>query len=354
MKKLYALIIVSLLLLPALKTFAQDGDDDFSSLIKSNSADATALLRAYGEPMFKGFGIGLNSGWNNTAKTKKLLHFELRITANAAQIPVKDRSFDVNKIGLTHITPVNPADHIAPTFGGKDQDGPEMSINDNNGAPTGQTFTMPSGVFNYVPAPTIQLTVGLVHNTDLTIRTIPRIKISDDAGSVGMIGFGVKHDIIQDFAKGAPKPFDLAIAANYNRINYNKKLDVQPDAGAQPAPGQTAADFTTQHIDATFSGFNLQAIISKKLLFFTPFAAVAYQTAHTDLGALGNYPLTSTVPGQGSFYTVATDPVHIKEKSVSGFRADAGFQLAFAGIRIYASVSTGEYVSGNAGIGFGF
>jgi hypothetical protein len=354
MKKLYSLIIVTLLLLPALKTFAQD-DDGFSGLIKSNSADATKLLQAYGEPMFKGFGIGLNSGWNNTAKTKKLLHFELRITANAAQVPVKDRSFDVNQIGLSsHVTPADPNKHIAPTFGGnKDVDGPEMNINDDNGTKI-SSFTLPSGVFNYVPAPTIQLTVGLVHNTDLTIRTIPRIKISDDAGSVGMVGFGVKHDIIQDFAKGAPKPFDLAIAANYNRISYSKKLDVQPDNGAQPAPGHSAADFTNQHIDATFSGFNLQAIISKKLSVFTPFAAVAYQTAHTDLGALGNYPLTSDAIAGQAYYTVVTDPVHIKEKSVSGFRADAGFQLAFAGLRIYASVSTGEYVSGNAGIGFGF
>lgn len=352
MKKLYFLIIVALLTLPALKTFAQD--DDFSGLIKSNRADATRLLQAYGEPMFKGFGIGLNSGWNNTAKTKKLLHFELRITANAAQVPVKDRSFDVNKIGLSgHVTPANPANHIAPTVGGNsDVDGPEMNINDDNGTKI-SSFTMPSGVFNYVPAPTIQLTVGLVHNTDLTIRTTPKIHISDDAGSVGMIGFGVKHDIIQDFAKGAPKPFDLAIAANYNRINYSKTLDVKPDEGTTALPG-SSSDFSNQRIDAHFSGFNLQAIISKKLLFFTPFASVAYQTAHTDLGALGNYPLTSTVPGQGSFYTTVTDPVHIKEKSVSGFRADAGFQLAFVGIRIYASVSTGEYLSGNAGIGFGF
>lgn len=358
MKKLYSLIIATLLLLPALKTFAQDsgGDDDFSGLIKSNSADATALLRAYGEPMFKGFGIGLNSGWNNTAKTKKLLHFELRITANVAQVPVKDRSFDVNKIGLSgHVTPADANNHIAPTVAGdKDVDGPEMNINDDNGNKI-SSFTLPSGVFHYVPAPTIQLTVGLVHNTDLTIRTTPKIKISDDAGSVGMVGFGIKHDIIQDFAKGAPKPFDLAIAANYNRINYNKKLDVQPDANSSPAPGEST-DFSNQHLEAHFSGFNLQAIISKKLLFFTPFAAVAYQIAHTDLGALGNYPLTSDaslIPGQ-TFYTTVKDPVHIKEKSVSGFRADAGFQIAVVGFRIYASVSTGEYVSGNAGIGFGF
>lgn len=360
MKNLYSLIIAVLLLITASGSYAQSNNnndgDGFSQLIKSSPADATKLLQAYAEPMFKGFGTGLNSGWNNTAKSKKLLHFELRISATAAQVPTSQQTFDVTKIGLSsHLTPKDPSKTIAPTFGGSSETaGPTMRINDDNGNQI-STFDLPKGVFNYVPAPDIQLTIGLVHNTDLTIRTIPTVKISDDAGSVGMVGFGIKHDIIQDFAKkGVPKPFDLAIAINYNRINYNKPLDVKPDAGTLPAPGAIAADFSTQHIDAHFSGMNFQAIISKKLLFFTPFLSVGYQTANTDLGVLGNYPISSTVPGQGSFYTTVTDPVHIKETSVSGMRADVGFQLKLAILYIYASVGTGEYVSGNAGIGLGF
>jgi len=169
-----------------------------------------------------------------------------------------------------------------------------------------------------------------------------------------MIGFGVKHDIIQDFAKKVPKPFDLAIAINYNRINYTKTLDVKPENGALPAPGNTNTNFNNQSIDAHFSGINFQAILSKKLAVFTPFVAVAYQTSSTTLGVLGNYPITSTVPGQGSFYTTVTDPVHINETSLSGLRADVGFQLKLAVLYIYASVGTGQYVSGNAGIGFGY
>lgn len=350
MKKLYSLITLMVLLSVAFKASAQN-DDGFSQLIQSNAADATKLLHAYGEPMFKGFGIGLNSGWNNTAQTKKLLHFELRLTATAAQVPTNQQSFDVTKIGLSNrVTPLNPANTIAPTFGAKNSnDGPEMSINDDHGVATGKTFTMPAGVFNYIPAPAIQLTVGLVHNTDLTIRTTPTIHISDDAGSVGMIGFGIKHDIIQDFAKGVPKPFDLALAVNYNRINYSKTLDVQPDNGTTPVAG-SSTNFSNQRIGAHFSGFNIQAIISKKLLFFTPFVAVAYQTANTNLNVLGNFPLTATA----TTYTTVTDPVNINEKSVNGLRADAGFQMAFVGLRIYASISTGEYTSANAGIGFGF
>lgn len=355
MKKFYSLIIAALLIVPAVKTYAQSsssGDGDFSDLIKSNAADATKLMQAYALPMFKGFGIGLNSGWSNTAATKKLLHFDLRVSANLAQVPTKDQTFDVTQIGLSKqvsVAATSPT-KIAPTVGNNnDVARPIMSINDVNGTPTGKTFTMPQGVFNYVPAPNIQLTVGLVHHTDVTIRTTPTINLGDDGGSVSLFGFGIKHDIIQDFAKKVPKPFDLAIAVNYNRINYSKKLNVQPDAGTSNLSGGNPS-FNDQHIDAKFSGTTVQAIISKKFLFFTPFLSVGYQTAHSNFGVLGNYPLTAT----STNYTVITDPVSIDQTSISGMRADVGFQLNLAILRIYASVATGEYVSGNAGIGFGF
>lgn len=358
MKKLYSLIIAALLIAPALKTCAQSNsssDDGFSQLIKSSPGDATKLLQAYAEPMFKGFGTGLNSGWNNTAATKKLLHFDLRISAAVAQVPTSEQTFDVTKIGLSsHLKPADPNKTIAPTFGNNnDVEGPKMNIMSDNGSTVVSSFTLPKGVFNYVPAPNIQLTIGLVHHTDLTIRTVPKINLGDDAGSVGMIGFGIKHDIIQDFAKKVPKPFDLAIAVNYNRINYTKTLDVKPDAGSAPATGQPG-DFSTQRIEAHFGGVNVQAIISKRLLFFTPFLAVAYQTASTDLGVLGNYPIASTNPAAPNQYITVTDPVHINETSVSGMRADVGFQLNLAILRIFASVSSGQYISGNAGIGLGF
>ncbi len=223
-----------------------------------------------------------------------------------------------------------------------------MRINDDNGNKL-STFTMPKAVFGYVPAPNVQFTIGLFKNTDVTVRSTPTINLGTDAGSVSLFGFGIKHDIIQDFAtKGHPKPFDLAIAVNYNRISYTKGLSVQPDAGSTPAPGQSAADFTTQHITATFSGTNVQAIISKRLLFFTPFASVGYQSSNTDFGVFGNYPLTSTTPGQTGRYVVVTDPIHITQNgTISGMRGDVGFQLNLLILRIYASysISSGGYNS---------
>jgi len=359
MKKLYSLITTVILLSVAIGTNAQSsssssgGGGGFSQLIQSSPADATKLLQNFAEPMFKGFGIGLNSGWNNTAKPKKFLHFDIRVTANVAQVPTSDQTFDVTKIGLSSHLTVDPTSttHLAPTFGGSSSGAtPIMDINDDNGKKL-SSFNMPNGVIQYVPAPNVQFTIGIGVNTDITVRSTPTINIGSNSGSVSMTGFGIKHDIIQDFAKkGTTKPFDLAIAVNYNRINYNVPLTVNPSTGTTAAPG-SSSDFSNQHIQGTFSGTNVQAIISKRLLFFTPFLSIGYQTASTDFAALGNYPISSSTAG---LYTTVTDPVHITETSVSGFRTDIGLQLNLLILRIYASYSPGQYQSVNGGIGLGF
>lgn len=359
MKKLYTLIFIAVLTVTAFKASAQNSSNGgFDQLIKSSPTDVMKLMDAYAEPLFKGFGVGLNSGWNNTAATKSFLHFDLRITANYAMVPTVDKTFDVTKIGLSsHLTPdASSPTNIAQSFGGdKGAANPILRINDDNGAKIG-SFTMPKAILSGIPAPNIQLTVGLLRNTDLTVRATPTIDLGTDAGKVNMIGFGIKHDLIQDFVgKGLFKPFDLAIAFNYNHLGYTNNLNITPSG--TPAPGQpTNADFSNQQINAGFNAINIQAIISKKLLFFTPFASVGYQSSKTNFAVNGNYPVQSTAAGQGNNYVVISNPVTINETSVSGMRGDVGFQLNLAVFRLYAaySVSGGGYNSVNGGIGFGF
>src|ERR1700743_163916 len=139
MKKLYFLITLVILLSAGFNADAQSSNSSgngFDQLIRSSPADATKLFQNYAEPLFKGFGTGLNSGWNNTAKTKKFLHFDLRVTANVAFVPTGDKTFDVTKIGLSNHITVDPASttNIAPTFGGsKNGPTPLMDIKNDNG-----------------------------------------------------------------------------------------------------------------------------------------------------------------------------------------------------------------------------
>ncbi|MFD2866272.1 DUF6588 family protein [Mucilaginibacter antarcticus] len=362
MKKLYFLTTLVVLSAATFKANAQSNDDGISDLFKGNPGDVNKLINAYTNPLFKGFGNSLNGGWTNTAKTLTLGHFDLRISASASIIPQADRTFDINALGLTNIKATSSP--IAPTFGGSDALSTGITISDpadpNNPNRQYKT-TLPKGVTQYVPAPQIQLTVGLIKNTDVTLRLIPTTKITDDVGSVGMVGFGVKHNIIQDFAKGAVRPFDLSVAVGYTRLSYNKPLSVRPETNNGGTTG--SQDYSNQRLEGHFSGWNAQVILSKKFAIITPFVAVGFLTSKTDVGLKGNFPfVTGVTPSaveadRKPTYTTYANPITIGGSSssqVSGLRADLGFQLELSIVRIYASGSLAEYKSVNAGIGFGF
>jgi hypothetical protein len=356
MKRIKPLLVVVAILFTAYSSSAQSA---FSGLIKAGPDDASKLLNAYAEPLFKGFGTGMNSNWTNTAKTKKLLHFDIRISGTGALVPSSDKTFDVTKIGLSnHIGPQDPSQTIAPTFAG-DKNGtpPTLNVYDDSHQKVSE-FQLPSGKLSIIPSPQIQLTIGLPKNTDITLRGIPKVNFGDNVGSVSMIGVGIKHDIIQDFVgQRADKliPFDLAIALAYSRLNMSVPLDVQPDNGAQPENPQQSTDFSNQHFEGHFNSFIAQAIISKKLIFFTPFLAVGYSTASANVAAIGNYPVTTgeTLLAQPT-YTTFPNPINIKQTTLSGVRADVGFQLDLAFFRFYASYSAAKYQSFSGGFGFGF
>jgi hypothetical protein len=358
MNKFYPYLLIGAMLLAATAVKAQDG---FSGLIKSSPGDATKLLNAYGMPLFKGLGVDENSGWTNTAKPKKLLRFDVRITASGSFVSNSDKTFDVTNIGLSdHVRPDNPNQTIAPTFGGAKTTGPLLDIYDDNGNKVG-SFNTPKGVISIIPAPQVQATVGIFDNTDFTLRGIPNINVGSNVGSVSMIGAGLKHDIMQDIVgKTADDliPFDLAVAVGYSHLNLTRPLTVDPDQGAQPANNQQSTDFNNQHLEGHFNSFVGQLIISKRLVFFTPFLSVGYNTTHANVSAVGNYPLTTGannigLGGQYETYTTFTNPINISETVINGVRADVGFQLNLGFFRFYASYSQAQYKSVNGGIGFG-
>lgn len=356
MKKTFTLIAFAALI--AIKANAQN--DGISALFKGNPDDVNKLLNAYTSPLFKGFGNSLNGGWTNTARTQKFLRFAVRVSASVSIVPDAEKTYDVNALGLANIKATNPALSIAPTFGGDKDLSTSITVSDpshpNNSAYTYKT-TLPKGVIQYIPAPQIQLTVGLIKNTDVTLRMIPQFQVNSDVGSVGMFGIGVKHNIAQDFGTASHViPFDLAVAVGYTRLNYTKPMDVKPDANNGGVSGST--DFSNQTLQGNFSGWNTQVILSKRLLFFTPFVSVGYLSSKTDVGLKGNYPFVTGVTSTGApVYTSTANPINIGGTSatqVNGLREDIGFQLSLTFLKIYASCSNAEYKSVNAGIGLGF
>lgn len=317
--------------------------------------DASKLASAYLSPIFKGFGIGLNSGWANTAHSKNLGRFDIRFGVTGAMIPKKDDTYDFNSLGLSDAVRLKSGENpFSPTAAGEKINGPIVEI--YNGDDKVREFNLPKGSdIPLIPAPQVQATVGLIKGIDVSLRAIPEIKMGD-VGSINMIGGGIKVELLPLIAgKTAGKllPFDLAVALGYTQFSYNKELDYTPP------PGSPQVD-DNQQIEAKISGINTQLILSKKLLVFTPFIALGYNTSKTSGGLKGDYNVVtgseSVIGLPGTYqptYTTRKDPVSLDKKNFSSFRSDIGIQLNLAIIRFYASYSASEYNSFNAGLGFG-
>lgn len=356
------LLLKSIILFGAMASVQQvSAQSNVSGLIKSGPEDAQKLAQSYLNPLFKGLGIGLNSGWNYTANTKNTGRFEFRLSGTMAFVPDADKSFDVTKIGLSNSLRLKSGNPSAPTVSGAKTAGPEMEVLDDNGNPI-ETFTLPKGAnLSFVPAAQLQGTIGLPRGIDLTIRGMPQVNMGDDAGKLSMIGGGIKVELLPMLTgKTASKilPFDLAVAFGYTQLNYELNLDVQPPAGSVPETPAEEQDFSTQMIDARLSAINTELIFSKKLAVFTPFISVGYNSSNTDAKLKGNYPIVTdadVVAGNTlvKYYTTFTDPVKIDKKDISGFRSNIGFQLNLAVFRLFAAYSLGEYNAVNAGIGLG-
>lgn len=333
-----------------------NAQSDVSDLIKSSPADATKLAQAYLKPLFKGFGTALNTGWNNTAHSKNLLRFDLRFGLTGAVVPQKDESFNVTQIGLSaNVRPTNASQVVTPTFAGPGDTGVELGVYDSSNRLL-ERFNMPEGTgIGLIPAPQLQGSIGLPRGLELTLRAMPKVNLGDDIGAIGMFGGGLKVEVLPLISGVVDKitPLDIAVALGYTQFNFNVPLEVPVPSGARPASAGQTTDFSNQRIEAQFSGINAEVIISKRLLVFTPFLSFGYNTAKTDAGLKGNYPIVSDADIIGPKYTVFTDPVNIKQTDISGFRTNLGFQLNLAFFRIYGSYSMSEYNAFNGGIGFG-
>ena len=350
----YRLIIVCLFLTLPSFVYSQS---DVSGLMKSSPADASKLAQAYLKPLFKGLGVGLNSGWNNSAHSKNLLRFDLRFGITGAVVPQPDESFDITKIGLSNnIRPTNPAQTITSTLSGSKDNNTQLTVYDDNNQAL-ESFTLPGGTgIGLIPAPQLQGSIGLSRGIELSLRAMPTVKLGSEFGSIGMFGGGIKVELIPLISGMADKilPIDLAVAAGYTRFTYEVPLNVPAPSNALPSSPTQSNNFSNQRVEAQFSGINTEFIVSKRILLFTPFISLGYNTAKTDVGMKGNYPIIDGVTPFGQrTYTVFTDPINIKQTDINGFRTNIGFQLNLAFFRIYGSYSMAEYNSFNGGLGFG-
>ncbi|WKK75008.2 hypothetical protein QYS49_25705 [Marivirga salinae] len=308
MKRIFTIILTIFAIIANNNLNAQN--QNFENVLNGGTADANLYLKEFMNPVAYSIGNGLANGWYNTAKPHKTLGFDLSFNVNLATIPDVAKSFEFLESDYSTLQIDGPATSASlPTFAGGETT-TELLING-----TTQTIVAPSGIEEQlgdypgplaIPTPTIQLGIGIIKNTDLIIRYTPEITAGDF--SFQSFGFGVKHDFKQWIPGMKLLPFDLSALAGYNNISTTYQID------------ETAGQFAEFNASAT----TVQAIISKKLLFFTPYAGVGVNIVRSNFALNGTY----VVEENGETIEL-TDPLGFDFDGSGGPRFTVGFRLKF-------------------------
>jgi len=354
------LLLLGLLCFTAAPAFAQF--DNAGSILRVGRDDANILMREYFKPVGNGFGADLNSGWFSTAKTHQLLGFDVTVNASVAIVPDLDQVFNVADL---------QSEFTALQYLGGSQESPTIAGDKNLSDPSivGVTYTvpltsttrtlfseeLPGGLGQpYIPAPMIQASVGIVKNTDITVRFLPKLQLPNDL-DLNLFGLGVKHEMNQWLPGGKLIPVDISVQAGFTKMDASVNFDVQPEVDANTTDPNPASTWDGQKGEFSASAFTINALVGKTLPFVSVFAGVGYETSTVDISTPGSYPVTILVDPVTDEKRVEAveNPIDLSYDGSNSFHALVGARIKLFILNISASYTLADYSVLQVGVGFG-
>lgn len=322
--------------------------NDLGTFIRAGVDDAETLIRAYIDPLANGVGANLNSGWFTDASPHATLGFSIQIRGAVAFVPSSDQTFDLSKLPLNRIQAADPSSTLTPTLGGKDAPGAKVIVAED-GEKLAQ-FKLPGGTgIHFVPTPMVQASVGLIKNTDVTVRFVPKVNINE-YGYVQLWGVGLRHELTQWLPGSKFIPITVSIFGGYSHVDITSPLNIKP----QSNNSNNTSDYSNQKALMAFDAYTAKLIVGKDLPFISVYGAVGYEYATMTAQLKGNYP----IPIKGPNGTVKTktvhNPIQFEEEGNNTFSVTAGVKFSLFFFNIYGQYTKANYSIVNAGIGFSF
>lgn len=358
--------LIFLLVTTSMSTISQlalaQNEDDIIRFLQAGQEDGSKMITAYINPFVEGLSYSLNGAWFHTARPHKLGGFDLNVAVTPVFIPTSQDTFDPLSLGLTTVTGftnLTNADRGAPTITGKDDEtryfiNVDLDADGNVNSPgnpqndPNDSFTGPEGLnlretikIAPIGSPMLQVGIGLVKNTDIMVRFVPKSTLGST--SAKLLGFGVRHDIKQHIAGLKMVPIDLSLMAGYTQLTIDTDLSGIASEFPPVTPG------TAQKAEMTMNAFLIQALVSKQLSFITFFGGVGYNGIKTSADIKGSYTFFD---GRQDEFTL-TDPYSANFKNNS-FRFDVGMRFNILAFYLYGNYTIQEYSAVTAGLGFTF
>ncbi|ARV06453.1 hypothetical protein BTO04_06965 [Polaribacter sp. SA4-10] len=316
-------------------TFNTKAQDGFEGYLLADKNDRVQLIEAYINPAMKGLIYGMNNGWYHTAKVHKTLGFDLSIGLNASLVPEEDEIFTLS--GLTSINQATGGSITAATVAGSEDTKPLTTINFTEDGETYSTaFNAPGGVkeslpLSAIPAPAVQLSLGLPANFEISLRLVPKVGTEDVKGS--LFGVGLKKEITNWFGPLGATPLHVSLLAAYTTMNVEYDIQSNEDIAVQDG----LAEFK-------LNSYTVQAIASLNFPILNLYGGIGYGAGNSTLKMLGDYTLN-----YGPLSRTITDPIDSKFDTGS-FRTTIGTRISLPFLKIFGSYTLQEYNTANLGI----
>ncbi|MBM3912725.1 MAG: hypothetical protein FJ350_06935 [Sphingomonadales bacterium] len=367
--------------------------DDALAILAGGTEDANKLLVAYMSPMGQGFSMALGQNWFNTANALKTLRFNVQAGVTMIQIPDQHKFFDPATLQLTTLKADGDNPNAVPTIAAdRSAVSPKWIVTG-----TIQDSSIPGGVLsiNYPAmgnifqglglsmtfAPYIQANIGLVKNTELSIRYAPTLDLSTLgngiipenilSGKINFWGLGLKHELLQWIPVVKVLPFSLSLYANHSRMSYELDTRIEPSdftnysvEGIQVTNRTISGsqDFSKQQLFMEGRATGLGIVLSKKILAFTPYASIGLQNSSFSLAAKGNYAVRSGLTPSPNNpanlteeWTSLSNPLDIQIDSEQQLRMGLGLRFKLVLIALHAEAFTlGDFKGYSAGLSLGF
>lgn len=319
------------------------------------AGDASKLTENYIRPIMNGLMYNMNGGWYTTAKTHKKFGFDLTIEANASFVPKSDELFAFIPSeyqfaslpnGETSLPTVMSSDDAETTV--------DIRVPYQGNTYKVTSFDMPGGIasdlpVSAVPAPMVQLGIGLPLNTDVKLRFVPKMDLGDDI-EANLIGLGVQHDLMQYFGPIEKLPLHVSILAAFTNMDVAYRInDDDPSDNI---------DITNGSAEFKMNTWTVQALGSLDFKIITLYAGLGYNNGTSSIKVKGTYDLTYDVEDSngnpaGSVNESVTDPISLNFEG-NGVRSTLGARLNLGFFKIFGDYTLQKYNTVSAGIAFSF
>ncbi len=271
--------VLFLFLMFAFKVNAQQ-DFNIKPYLVLGVESAEELASLYLEPLSEGLLYGLTGAWNNTAQVKPKWDLDISIVANGSFVPSEKLSKEINIAGIENLEVLGGGNSVRiPTILGSTESEVTFvaTLNDEEfvfDAPTG------IGLFstNLLPNGFLQASLGLPANSELSFRYFPKINIDD--ASVGIVGFGLKHEISKSVKKWDKLPIAISLFAAFTRLDAN--YDFETDG---------IVSGNSQFIDGYLNSWLFELLFSTKFPVWNVYGGMGYVTGKSNYALKGIYTI---------------------------------------------------------------